>query len=550
MNNLLKSAIWYQRQGFSVIPVQANKKPYIRWSKHQTQAADETQVREWWSKRPDANIGLVTGAISGIDVVDCDSQAGRDALEEFLPENLITPIVKTPKGFHFYFKHRPGLSNGVRVLRDCDLRTDGGYVIAPPSIGEKGAYSALEGLKISEVEPAAMPAMLFDILQQGGDCNASSREHINGRIPSSGVYKGAEKSSQQPSTSVNKVNISFSKGGRDNALFHLANHLVKGGMPQVNIEKCLHFFGSHCSPPFPEKEIKAKIQSALNRVENSSKNLTATIREFIESTSGNISSTEIQQASTKSTFPSERRKISAILSRMVKEGFIERVGNQNGLFRRVENQCEAEDWLNADLGHVDLRLPFGLHKMIDIPPGSIILIAGAQDAGKSAFLMNMAKENRHNWKVHYFSSELNAAAFKMRVSKFPDIMPNQFNVKFYQRSENFHDVIKTGPKDLNLIDYLEVHTEFYRVSEYLAKIHRKIGNGIATIAIQKDPNALNGRGGSFTQEKPVLSLALDYGVCTITKFKGQFKGSNPRGQKYNFKLHNGCEFSQVRGWHK
>jgi hypothetical protein len=238
------------------------------------------------------------------------------------------------------------------------------------------------------------------------------------------------------------------------------------------------------------------------------------------------------------------------MNRLVKEGLIERVPDRNGVYRRIDDVCEPEDWLNADESEVALWLPFNLSSMIGIPPGSIILVAGAQDAGKSALLLNIAKANRREWNVHYFSSELNRAAFKGRVRRFSDITPDQFNVKFYQRTDNFSDVIKTGPNDLNLIDYLEVHNEFYRVSEYLANIHRKIGAGIAVVAIQKDPNATYGRGGAFTQEKPILSLSLDYGTCTITKFKGEFKGENPRGLQYRFKIRNGCDFSQVADWHR
>jgi hypothetical protein len=236
---------------------------------------------------------------------------------------------------------------------------------------------------------------------------------------------------------------------------------------------------------------------------------------------------------------------------MVKDGEIERVNGQNGLFRRVEKDCEPEAWLDAEVRAVDLWLPFGLHEMIQIPPGSIILVAGAQDGGKSALLMNIARYNMHNWKTHYFSSELNRAAFKSRASKFPDFTPSEWKgLKFYQRSANFHDVIKTGPKDLNLIDYLEIHDNFYQVSGMMAKIHHKLGDGIAVVALQKDPNAINGRGGSFTQEKPVLSISLDYGKATIAKFKGQFQGENPRGKQILFKLINGCQIREVQGWHR
>ena len=136
-NQKLNAALKYQQAGFSVIPVRKNKKPYIKWEKYQHEKASEKQIREWWKRWPEANLAIVTGEISGVDVVDVDNEDGLKAINEYLSESFVTPISKTPAGgFHFYFKHRAGLSNGVRIIEGCDLRTSGGYVLAPPSYAE------------------------------------------------------------------------------------------------------------------------------------------------------------------------------------------------------------------------------------------------------------------------------------------------------------------------------------------------------------------------------------------------------------------------------
>jgi hypothetical protein len=133
-NKKLEAALKYQQSGFSVIPVKKNKKPYIKWEKFQHERASEKQIRQWWGRWPNANPAIVTGEISGIDVVDVDNEDGWKALNEYLSDSFITPISKTPGGgYHVYFKHRAGLSNGVRIIEGCDLRANGGYVLAPPS---------------------------------------------------------------------------------------------------------------------------------------------------------------------------------------------------------------------------------------------------------------------------------------------------------------------------------------------------------------------------------------------------------------------------------
>ena len=551
MNKILKAALEYEKMGYSVIPVKKNKKPFVKWERYQTERADPDQIQKWWEKWPSANIGLVTGEISGIDVVDCDSEQGQDAVNEFLSDSFITPMSKTPRGWHFFFKHKKGLSNGVRVLKDTDLRTSGGYVVVPPSKnGDGESYTWMQDLSISDVLPAPMPDMLFEILQSDAMRPGFSLNKQHSFIESQQKSTNPEKKNK-----VNKVNKSqqsqhfFKKGLRDESLFHLANCLVKGGMSGENIRNYLLFFASNCKPPFPEKEAIAKIESALKRQECHEENLTATIREVIRSTKGSITSTYIQQRSTKSTLPKDKRKISTILGRMVKEGLLERTSTA-GVYRIIESACDPEDWQNACTDTVKLWLPFELNEMISIMPGSLLLIAGAQDAGKSALQMNIAKENMHDWTTHYYSSELNAAAFKNRMSKFPDVTPDMCPIKFYSHSTNFHDVIKTGKNDLNIIDYLEIHDNFYKVSEYLSQIHKKLGDAICIVALQKDPQALYGRGGSFTQEKPILSVALDYGKATISKFKGEFRGENPRGKEYHFKLLDGCRIVKGSGWHK
>lgn len=141
-------ALYYQAKGFSVIPVKKDKRPLIKWERYQTEKAGPEQIKEWWKKWPDANIGLVTGKISGIMVVDIDSQEGHDALNEFIPDTLRTPISKTQSGgWHYIFKYQKGLVNRARVINGCDIRTDGGYIVAPASIGESGrAYQWLPGL--------------------------------------------------------------------------------------------------------------------------------------------------------------------------------------------------------------------------------------------------------------------------------------------------------------------------------------------------------------------------------------------------------------------
>jgi hypothetical protein len=212
------------------------------------------------------------------------------------------------------------------------------------------------------------------------------------------------------------------------------------------------------------------------------------------------------------------------------------------------------DWINADCSYRDLWLPLGLDQVCGVQPGNILVIAGAKDSGKTAFLMNMAKENRHKYKVHYFNSEMGAAEFKMRASKFDDVSISQWkDVCVYERSDNFADVIKPGEGNLNIIDFLEVVDEFWKIASTIQKIHKKLDGALCVIGLQKNPNADLGRGGAFSIEKARLYVSLDYQHAKIVSCKN-FKENelirgNPRGYTCQYKLVNGCKIiKQPPGW--
>lgn len=131
--NILKEALNYSKQGFSVIPIGKDKKPLVPWKKYQNEKASEDQIQKWFKKSKEVNVGIVTGSISGIVVVDVEKGGG---VEDLPP----TVISKTGGGgWHYYYKH-PGfeVKNSTRIRELTDIRGDGGYVVAPPSLHKSG----------------------------------------------------------------------------------------------------------------------------------------------------------------------------------------------------------------------------------------------------------------------------------------------------------------------------------------------------------------------------------------------------------------------------
>jgi hypothetical protein len=136
-----------------------------------------------------------------------------------------------------------------------------------------------------------------------------------------------------------------------------------------------------------------------------------------------------------------------------------------------------------------------------------------------------------------------------RLSKFEGIKLDDWSFTPEERSHNFADVIR--PDAINIIDYMELSSDFYAVAEYLRQIHDKLGSGICLVALQKKRGAPLGRGGDFGLEKPRLYLSLDTGKCTIQKAKNWVNPEeNPNGLTIKFKLVSGCKFIVAEDWHK
>jgi hypothetical protein len=152
-------------QGWSVFPLQPRgKKPLCEWKKFQVERASIEQVREW-TKR-ECNIGIVTGRISKIVVLDLDSEeAIAEAKRLGLPH---TSTVRTGKGLHVYFRH-PGsfdVPNATGIFLGADIRGDGGYVVGPGSVHANGkvyTWATPPGL----YDFAPLPEWLFERLKPG-----------------------------------------------------------------------------------------------------------------------------------------------------------------------------------------------------------------------------------------------------------------------------------------------------------------------------------------------------------------------------------------------
>ena len=114
------------------------KTPRIKWKTFQSVEPTEEQVTAWWTKFPDANIGLVTGC--EFFAVDADSKEAMEWCETYL---TFTPWrVVTSNGCHYYYAVDKNLDlrNFVGTKAKVDIRGEGGYVVAAGSRHASGTW--------------------------------------------------------------------------------------------------------------------------------------------------------------------------------------------------------------------------------------------------------------------------------------------------------------------------------------------------------------------------------------------------------------------------
>jgi len=235
----LEAAIEYQHLGFSVIPIRVTwngkkfeKRPALRsWVDYQKTRPTEQRLRYWWGEFPDACPGIITGAISGISVVDVDSR-------ENIPD-LMTPLVHTISGgSHYYCKYDSSLVNRSNKDIKIDIRSEGGLVVAPPAHCGDAHYAW---------DP------LFPMNAENLACLATVPEEI------------AKLFSQRLTGTANadwgKIVKGASEGDRHKFLLSLTG-LLFSKMPQEywkDVERIVNLYNEHyCVPPKASWEI-AKI---------------------------------------------------------------------------------------------------------------------------------------------------------------------------------------------------------------------------------------------------------------------------------------------------
>jgi hypothetical protein len=148
MSETLEYALFYLSYGLSVIPLKPGEKvPLVKWEKYQEEQPSIDEVQKWF-KDTNNNIAIICGKVSGnLVVIDFDD---AEVYEKFMKEiesdtelkDIIegTWLVRTGKGYHIYLKVDSDKPVKIGKLAKVDIKGEGGYVVAPPSLHPSGKH--------------------------------------------------------------------------------------------------------------------------------------------------------------------------------------------------------------------------------------------------------------------------------------------------------------------------------------------------------------------------------------------------------------------------
>ena len=280
--SLLSAALRYAELGFRVFPLARMAKVPQKGSRGFLEATNHpTIVRHLWTQFPQSNVGIAT---AGLLVIDVDPGATwQDDPEIARLLTMAGGIQRTPRGgFHYVFKrpereHRSWKCSASMIAENVDVRTDGGYIVAAPSVLPTGRYSweltlpmrdevpivptllamLLDGVERNrqhKIQPAASQPLLpqSEHPEGGGGEAPIKRYHPDGRERT--YLLTSELPRREPAAPIDPT--ATTEGSRNTTLFSIGTSMRATGANREAIFRKLHEYNrDRCRPMLSDHEV-------------------------------------------------------------------------------------------------------------------------------------------------------------------------------------------------------------------------------------------------------------------------------------------------------
>lgn len=231
----LDLALQFANHGYKVFPLKENSKDGQVLKSWKSEATNNpTQIQNWWRNNSNYNLAVRTG--NGLVVIDVDVKNGKDGRTKFNEYSHDFPktfTVKTPSGgYHYWYLVDRETPCKVNLYDGIDIRGDGGYIVAPPSIVDSVEYVVIKNVAIAKANDA-----VYEFLNAK---ETTSRKKAEERV--------------------------IEAGERNDTLFKQTCSLQSRGFSDESIKVCIAKENEmRCFPPLSEKEVNAILSNVLYR---------------------------------------------------------------------------------------------------------------------------------------------------------------------------------------------------------------------------------------------------------------------------------------------
>jgi hypothetical protein len=242
-------ALHYAGLGLAVFPIKPRSKQPLTTHGFKDASKDQQQIEQWWTQWPDANIGIATGGVSGglvvidLDIDDNKGVDGRVTLREWEAHHGGLPVdtwmaITGRGGYHYFYHDTATVRNRTGIYKGIDVRGEGGYIVAPPSIHPNGNTYTWEH------DPVLFPlaeanGIIFDFL-----CPSDGNQEIMSFALPDKIMDG-----ERTSAMVKLVCSQQAKG--------LSDEAIRAAVRAENEQKC--------NPPLMDRELEKEVFPAISR---------------------------------------------------------------------------------------------------------------------------------------------------------------------------------------------------------------------------------------------------------------------------------------------
>ena len=236
MSELINLVEGYIDSGWGVLPVKPDeKRPYMtNWLQYTKTKPPKDMVLNWFHALSGAGVGVVTGRVSNMVVLDVESYCPTpiEKLLEMYPTQMYSRTGSG--GYHLFYQYPTAMarvSNRVKLMEGVDLRADGGFIVLPPTLHPSG--NRYQWVKRGPL--GTFPKSLLDL--------------------------DSQPKTQQGEGWITDLLHGVSEGGRNDACARLAGYFFKKGLTYDIVEALLMEWNERNDPPLTAREMRTTIKS-------------------------------------------------------------------------------------------------------------------------------------------------------------------------------------------------------------------------------------------------------------------------------------------------